>query len=128
MPTHLQDVIFCSSALELFQKSVSIGVNQCLKALVYSTSVENPLQIALFMQNKPNFHQPQNEPNPLHRKGLRKFYAHSDNEKRTRNEPNSKNARNRPNLLSNKELRRKSRVATMKKRTQNKPNFSRPQK
>jgi len=82
----------------------------------------------LFLQNEPNFHQAQNKPNPICKKGLRKFYTPSDNEKRTQNEPNSKNAGNRPNPLSNKQLRQKSRVATMKKRTQFKPNFSRPQK
>ena len=41
------------------------------------------------MQNEPNFHQGKNEPNPIHKKGLRNFYIPSDNEKRTQNEPNS---------------------------------------
>ena len=41
------------------------------------------------MQNEPNFHPGKNEPNPIYKKGLRKFYTPSDNEKRTQNEPNS---------------------------------------
>ena len=39
------------------------------------------------MQNEPNFHRGKNEPNPIYKKGLRKFYTPSDNQKRTQNEP-----------------------------------------
>jgi hypothetical protein len=54
------------------------------------TTVEMPLQISSFMQNKPNFDKGQNKPNPLYKKDLRKFYTPSDNEKRTQNKPNTK--------------------------------------
>ncbi len=93
MPTHLQDVTFRSSALELFQKSVSICVNPCLNlfclATYGSTLVKNSLQIDLFMQNEPNFRKPQNEPNSIQEKGLRKIYDLRAAKKRTQNEPNS---------------------------------------
>ena len=63
--------------------------------LSLASCVLNPLHLsrtlyksALFMQNKPNFDKGQNKPNPLYKKDLRKFYAPSDNEKRTQNEPN----------------------------------------
>ncbi len=50
---------------------------------------ENSTNQPLFMQNEPNFHRGKNEPNPIYKKGLRRFYTPSDNEKRTQNEPNS---------------------------------------
>jgi len=59
----------------------------------------------LFMQNEPNFHRRKNEPNPIYKKGLRKFYTPSDNEKRTQNEPNFRKAKNELKLLFDKGLR-----------------------
>ena len=56
------------------------------------------------MQNEPNFHPAKTEPNPISKKGLRKFYTPSDNEKRTQNEPNSPKAKNELKLLFDKGL------------------------
>ncbi len=103
MTTHLQDVIFCFSALELFQKSVSISVNQCLNLFslrpYVSTSVENALQIDLFMQNEPNFSKARNELNSIPEKELRKIFTPPDDEKRTQNEPNLRKPKNEPNPI-----------------------------
>ncbi len=49
------------------------------------------------MQNKPNFDKGQNEPNPLYKGDLRKFYTPSDNEKQSQFKPNQ--TQNKANLL-----------------------------
>ncbi len=103
MTTHLQDVTFYFSALELFQKSVLISVNPCLNlfclATYNSTTVKNSLQIDLFMQNEPNFHKAHNELNSIPEKELREFYTPSNGEKRTQNEPNFRKPQNEPNPI-----------------------------
>jgi len=55
----------------------------------------------LFMQNKPNFHPGKNKPNPIYKKGLRKFYTPSDNEKRTQNEPKTNPISEKPKMNLN---------------------------
>jgi len=56
------------------------------------------------MQNKANFHRGKSEPNPIHKKGLRRFYTPSDSGKRTQNEPNFRKAKNELNLILHKGL------------------------
>jgi len=46
-----------------------------------------PLQINLFMQNKPNFHKAHNELNSIPEKELRKIFAPSNGEKQTQTNP-----------------------------------------
>jgi hypothetical protein len=65
---------------------------------------ENSTNRPPFMQNEPNFHRGKNEPNPISKKGLPKFYTPSHNQKRTQNEPNSRKAKNDLNLLLDKGL------------------------
>ncbi len=83
-----------------------------------STSVENSLQIDLFMQNKPNFRKAHNELNSIPEKELRKIFTPSNGEKQTQSKPNQTQStpvfsplrKNKPNSNPNQ--------------TQNKPNFS----
>jgi len=80
------------------------------------------------MQNKPNLVRRRriaNEPNPLYKKDLRKFYTPSDNEKQTQYKPktnpikaNFRKAQMNVNSLITKDYRKKDDFAVQK----NKPN------
>jgi len=74
-------------------------------ALLMSRSLytcrENSTNHPLFMQNEPNFHRGKNEPNPIYKKGLRKFYTPSHNEKRTQNEPKTNPICEKPKMNLN---------------------------
>jgi hypothetical protein len=86
------------------------------------TCRENSTNRPLFMQNEPNFHRGKNQPNPVSKKGLRKFYTPSDNEKRTQNEPNLLMDKIKCNLLYPKGLQEQTTTSPSGKRTQNEPN------
>ena len=87
-----RNIIFSVSALKLLKKPVLICVNQCLNLFClttyHSTVVKNSLQIALFMQNKPNFGKAHNELNSIPEKDLRKIFTPPDGEKQTQSKPN----------------------------------------
>ncbi len=134
MAAHLQDVIFCFSALELFQKSVLISVNLCLKTKPPILPNLTCWQFTTFLcKTNPIFTRPTMNLTLYLKRAYEKYSPLrmvKSKPKQTQFKPNFGKPQNEPNSIQEEGLRKIYDLRAAKKRTQFKPKtnpiFKRP--